>query len=37
MALDFKKEAIRCAVDLMEIETLYFTGKRRAKARQKYL
>lgn len=30
------QEAIKCAVDLMEIETLYFSGKQKALARRKY-
>jgi len=32
----FREDAIKCAVDLMEKETLYFTGKKRALARRKY-
>jgi hypothetical protein len=31
------KEALRCEIDLMEKEILYFTGKKRALARRKYL
>lgn len=31
------KEALRCEIDLMEKEILYFTGRKRALARRKYL
>ena len=31
------KEVLRCEVDLMEKEILYFSGKKRALARRKYL
>jgi hypothetical protein len=31
-----RKEAIKLAVDLIEKETVYFTGKRRNLARKKY-
>lgn len=31
-----KSESLKCAIDLMEIETLYFTGKTKAIARRKY-
>jgi hypothetical protein len=33
----FTENAIRCAVDLMEKETLYFTGRKKAIVRRKYL
>ena len=33
----FRNDALSCAVDLMEKETLYFTGRKRAIARRKYL
>jgi hypothetical protein len=32
-----RKEALRCEIDLMEKEILYFTGRKRAVARRKYL
>jgi hypothetical protein len=31
------KEALGCEIDLMEKEMLYFTGKKKALARRKYL
>jgi hypothetical protein len=31
-----KKEAIKLAVTLIEKETVYFTGKKRTRARKKY-
>lgn len=37
MAKKIETDAILCAVDLMEKEILYFTGKRKAIARRKYL
>ncbi len=32
-----KEEALKCSIDLMEKEILYFRGKRRFQARRKYL
>ena len=32
-----RSEALKCSIDLMEKETLYFTGRKRARARRKYL
>ena len=31
-----KKEAIKCEVDLMEIEIVYLTGRKRQQAREAY-
>ena len=31
-----REEALRCEIDLMEKEILYFTGRKRAIARRKY-
>ena len=35
--LEKDKQAIKCALDLMEKEILYFTGRKRALTRRKYL
>lgn len=32
-----KEEALKCSIDLMEKEILYFKGKRRFQSRRKYL
>ena len=32
-----KDEALKCSIDLMEKEILYFKGKKRVQARRKYL
>ena len=32
-----RNEAVRCTVELMEKEILYFTGRKKAMARRKYL
>lgn len=37
MPKKINQEAIKCAVDLMEKEILYFSGRKRALARRKYL
>ena len=36
MSEKFREEAVKCAVDLMEKETVYFTNRKRAMARRKY-
>lgn len=33
---DSRNEALSCSIELMEKETLYFTGRKRAVARRKY-
>ena len=37
MLSDSRNDALRCSIDLMEKEILYFTGRKRAAARSKYL
>jgi hypothetical protein len=32
-----REDAVKCEIDLMEKEILYFTGRKRALARRKYL
>jgi hypothetical protein len=34
---DSRNEALRCSIELMEKETLYFTGEKRVIARRKYV
>ena len=34
---DSRNEALRCSIELMETETLYFTGRKRAMAKRKYV
>ena len=36
MSEDNRRDAIKLAVELIEKETVYFTGKKRAFARKKY-
>jgi len=33
---DSRKEALKCSIDLMEKEIIYFAGRKRAIARRKY-
>ncbi len=37
MSENNRKEALRCEIELMEKEILYFTGRKRGRARDKYL
>ena len=36
MSEEYRREALKLAVELIEKETVYFTGKKRALARKKY-